>query len=282
MGFSFKKTAILGVGLLGASFALAIRENGICSNIAGFGRRKENLEEAKERGIIDSFSLDPAQAVKGADLVVLSTPVGCFKEISSQIKKNLAGGSIQIDLGSVKGNLVYELEKILPRYVACHPIAGGERPGIADARGNLFKGMKCIIAKTPSTDEEAFKKISSLWERLGSRVELMDPMEHDRIFALVSHLPHLAAYALVNTVGDVDPELMKLAGAGLKDTTRIAASSPELWRDVSILNGDNLVSYLEMFIKNLEKIASALREKDGNALERLLSRAQKLRKTLEN
>jgi prephenate dehydrogenase len=279
---AFPKTAILGVGLIGASLALALKRKGISEHISGYGRKAENLRKARALEILDSHFLSAKEAVKGADLVVLATPVGRFSEIAAEIRDSLKRGSIQMDVGSVKGDLVYELEKMLPRFVGCHPIAGGERSGVEPAKASLFEGMRCIITKTASTDEEAFNRVKALWESIGSRVRLMDPAEHDRVFALVSHLPHAAAYALVNTVGDVDPALINMAGAGLKDATRIAASSPEMWSDILMLNRDNVLEFIGLLHENLSRIEDAMRSGDRTALQELLSKARALRKSVEN
>lgn len=280
----FEKTAILGVGLLGASLAIALRQKGMSACISGYGRREENLLRAREKGIIDSYSLTPSGAVQDADLVVFATPVGTFVEIAAMIKGSLKKGSIQTDVGSVKGRLVFEMEKILPRFVGCHPISGGERSGVEAASGSLFEGARCIITKTPKTDEQAFRAVFDLWSRAGANVELMDPVLHDEVYALVSHLPHVIAYSLVNTVRESGPELIRFAGQGFKDTTRIALSSPELWRDICSMNSGNLVRFIDTFKRNLEIIQDSLKEGDAQkkTLEREFEAARGLRQSIEN
>lgn len=277
----FKKTAILGVGLLGGSLALALKGKKLSKEICGFGRKEENLKRAKRKCIIDSYRMDPREAVKGADLVVLATPVGTFRELAKTIAPALEKDSVQMDMGSVKGSLVYELEKMLPRFVGCHPIAGGDRSGIDSARASLFKGVRCIITKTARTDEDACQRIFELWERLGGRAEIMDPMEHDRVYALVSHLPHLIAYALVNTVGEADPSYIRFAGPGFRDTSRIARSSPELWKDISLLNRENILNFLEVFKRNLEKLETLIEKGDAESFKKALSDAKALREQID-
>ncbi len=278
----FEKTAILGVGLLGASLALAMKKKGLSHVISGFGRKEENLRKALEKGIIDSYFLDPAEAVKEADLVVFATPVGAFPGIAAAIKDRLKKGSIQTDVGSLKGNLVREMEALLPRFVGCHPISGGERSGIEFASPHLFEGAKCIITKTGETDEDAARAMAGLWTTVGSDVEFMDPEAHDEIYALVSHLPHLVAYALVNTVGDSGSDFIRFAGKGFRDSTRIAMSSPELWRDVCRMNRENLLKYMDIFKSCLKRLEQSLEAGDTPALEREFESARKLRCQLEN
>lgn len=279
----FRKTAILGVGLLGGSLALAMREKGLTGEISGFGRSAENLEKAKAWGIIDSCHPgDPAGAAAGADLVVLATSVSAFGQIARAIKGSLKEGSIQTDVGSLKGGLVYELEEILPRYVGCHPIAGGERPGIGAATGRLFEGSKCIMTKTGKSDPEAVEALAGLWEAVGCRIRFMDPFLHDEVYALVSHLPHLVASALVNTVGEADGDLISFAGRGFRDSTRIAMSSPELWSDICRLNGKNILRFADIFKKEIERFESLIGGSDAEALKSEFDSARTLRGRLEN
>ncbi len=268
---------------MGGSLALALRKKGLTEEISGFGRSAENLEKAKARGIIDScHPNDPAGAAAGADLVVLATPVGAFTQIAKAIKNSLKEGSVQTDLGSLKGRLVYDLQEIWPRYVGCHPIAGGERAGIGAASERIFEGSRCIITKTGKSDAEAADMLAGLWSAAGCRVEFMDPFVHDEVYALVSHLPHLVAYALVNTVGDANGDLIEFAGNGFKDSTRIAMSSPELWRDVCQLNRDNLLRFIGSFKKNLERIEAFIGNRQPGELEREFDSARRLRSRLEN
>lgn len=281
----FERTAVLGVGLIGASLALALREKSLTGLITGYGRTEANLKKAVERGIIDSYELDPARACADADLLVYATPVGSFKTLARALRGSTKKGAVVIDVGSVKGFLVSDMEGLMPegvRYVACHPIAGSERSGIDNASANLFDGRLCIVTKTENTDEEAFRKVRDLWRAVGSKVELMDPDVHDVIFGLVSHLPHLAAYALVNAVADVDAGSVKYAGNGFKDMTRIAASSPAIWRDICAFNSENLLRFLDILKANIEGLSMFLRDGDFEGLEDAFKRASELRKSLED
>jgi len=279
----FNKVSIIGVGLIGASFALALREKGLCETICGYGRREENLKRAKERWIIDEYSLDAGKMCEDADLILLSTPVGVFKEIVQKITPFLKIETIVMDVGSVKGQLVYELESLMPErvhYIGAHPIAGSDKSGIDDARADLFNSARCIITPTENSDESAREKVISIWSAIGARVELMDPFRHDEIYAVVSHFPHIVAYAIVNTVGDINSGYIDYAGQGFKDTTRIALSSPELWRDIVIYNRENLLKLLEVFGKNIDDIKRLLKEADSEGIKELFTKAQELRRRL--
>jgi prephenate dehydrogenase len=234
-----------------------------------------------EKGIIDSFDLDPAMACRDADLVLFATPVGTFLDIAANIHDALKPGAIVTDVGSIKGILVRELEAQLPDSVAflgCHPIAGSDRSGIDSAVPNLFMNAKCIITPTEKTNDIARDKVVSLWKTFGSVIEVMSPEEHDRVYALVSHFPHLIAYAIMNVAADINSSYLKFAGQGFLDTTRIAASSPELWRDICIMNRDNLLACIEVFRENLEGFSRYLRACDSESLEKEFERARTLRK----
>jgi prephenate dehydrogenase len=279
----FNKVSIIGVGLLGASFALALRQNSLCKTIIGYGRKEENLKRAKDRGIIDDYSLDVCRACEDSDLILLSTPVGVFREIVERIKDTLKQGALITDVGSVKGRLVYELESLMPDgacYIGSHPIAGSDKSGIDDARADLFNNARCIITPTEKSDKSAKEKIISIWEAVGAKVEAMDPFMHDEIYAAVSHFPHIVAYAIVNTVGDIDSKYIGYAGKGFKDTTRIALSSPEMWRDISLFNKDNIIKMMNAFKDNIDKITVYLKDNNALEIEKEFLKAQTLRKKL--
>lgn len=281
----FGQVTVLGVGLLGASLALAMKRSGICPQVVGYGRTMDNLIRAKGKGIIDSYELDPARACEGSDLVVFATPVGAFASLAAKLRGSLAEGAIVIDVGSVKGGIVHELEKLTGaggRFVGCHPIAGSERSGMDAASAELFRDALCIITVTDRTDRASLEKISALWGALECRVETMSPEEHDRIYAIVSHVPHLIAYALVNAVADTDPVYVKYAGKGFKDMTRIASSPPELWRDICMMNMDNILKFTERFRENMERLLISLRDGDADGLKEAFKRARALRKSIDN
>lgn len=277
---NFDKVTILGVGLIGASFALALKKYKLCNEIIGYGRREENLRRAKDKKIIDSFEPDPAKACDGADLVVFATPVGIFTDVAEKISSALKRTAIVTDVGSVKGKLVRDMEKLMPPgvfFVGGHPIAGSDRSGIDAAAAEIFKGAKCIVTPTQDTDKSALEKVTVVWKTFGSVISLLDPDEHDRIYAAVSHLPHLIAYEIVNTVADMNESYLAFSGQGFMDTTRIASSQPELWRDICILNKDNLLESIEIFKNNLDRVSQYLRAYDSESLERDFKRARTLR-----
>jgi prephenate dehydrogenase len=276
----FNKVTILGVGLIGASFALALKKCGLCDEVIGYGRSEGHLIRAKEKKIIDSFDLDPAGACNNADLVLFATPVGIFTDIAKKISGSLKKTAIVTDVGSVKGRLVRDMEALMPQgvfFVGGHPIAGSDRSGTDTAAAEIFNKAECIITPTENTDKEALAKISFIWDAFGSIVKLINADEHDRIYAAVSHLPHLIAYAIVNTVADIDRSYLAYCGKGFKDTTRIASSPPEIWRDICLLNKNNLLEYLDMFKQNLDSVSQYLRAYDSESLEKDFEKARTLR-----
>lgn len=279
----FDRITILGVGLIGASFALALKKNRLCNEAIGYGRKEENLKRAQARSIIDAFELDPAKACTGSDLIVFATPVGSFIDIAKQIRSSLRSGVIVTDVGSVKGTLVRTMEELMPEgasFIGGHPIAGSDRSGIDSAEAEIFRGAKCIITPTEHSDKHALETVIAVWKNLGSLVTLISPNEHDRIYASVSHLPHFLAYVIMNTVADIDKSFLHFSGQGFMDTTRIASSSPELWRDICLLNKDNLLESLELFKKNLDRASRYLRAYDSASLEKDFEKARKLREDI--
>lgn len=276
----FEKIAVLGVGLIGASFAKAVRRNGLCKEVAGYGRRIENLHRARAEGIIDSFDLHPENVCRDADLIILCTPVGTFLDLTRRCVPSFKKGALVTDAGSVKGALVHAIEQLMPdgvHYVGGHPIAGSDRSGIGASDEGLFRNSKCIVTPTPHTDPEALKALTGLWESLGSRVVTMEPERHDVIYASVSHFPHLLAYALVNVVDETDPSYLQYSGQGFRDMTRIAASSQEIWRDICLLNRENLVELISLFQNKLDTLGRYLRASDSGSLEREFLKARTLR-----
>lgn len=279
----FQRAAILGVGLIGASLAAALKGKSLSSHVAGYGRSEENLGRAREKGIIDSYELDAARACEGADLVVFATPVETFVPLAEKVKGVLRKGTLVIDVGSVKGGLVYEMEKLMPdgvKFVGCHPIAGSERSGVDASNAELFEGALCIVTKTADTDESTGERVAFLWESIGCRVEYLSPEKHDRIYGLVSHFPHLAIYAMVNAAGEANHDCLKFAGPGFMDTTRIALSPSALWRSICLMNRKNLIDYIELFRNHLDTLSLYLREEDAEALHESFERARSLRERI--
>lgn len=280
----FNKVSVLGVGLIGASLALSLKKHSLCEHISGYGRTKENLIKAKENGIIDSYEADPAKACADADLVIIATPVGSIIPIAEKISHSLKRGATVIDVGSVKGSLLYRIEGIMPEgvhYIGCHPIAGSEKSGLEYASPSLFNDALCIITETEKTDKNALARIIDIWKAIGARIVHMTPEEHDRIYGLVSHFPHIAVFTLVNTVADADPECIKYAGKGFTDTTRIAMSSPALWRDICLMNKNNILELIERFKINLDELGSRLKSEDAEGIEETFRKAKSLREKID-
>jgi prephenate dehydrogenase len=285
----FKQVAIIGVGLIGGSLGMILRRKALAGHIVGIGRRVENLKTAVELGAIDRYVADPKEGVQGADLVILATPVDTYERHLKEWAHCLRPGAIVSDVGSVKGMLVEQSEAAMPagvHFVGAHPIAGKEKTGVAAGSDQLFKGARCILTPTKHTDPQALERIRQLWEETGSIVLTMDPHLHDQILGAVSHLPHIAAFALMNALADLrDHRLAALdlaghSGGGLRDTTRIAASSPEMWRDIFLWNRDNLVSYIEEYQRVLEGFKGLIKAGDAAGIEKALERAKGEREKL--
>ena len=281
---SFERVAIIGLGMIGASLARAMKKHSLATEVIGCGRGEANLRLALERGFVDSISNDPVEAARGADLVVLSTPVDTLETMAGKISCSLTPGALVIDVGSIKGELVSRIQALMPEgieFVGCHPIAGSENAGASASVEGLFSSAQCIITPTDRNTEANISKARELWEAIGSFVRIMDPMEHDRLLGLVSHFPHLAAYAMINAIEDRAEGAIALSGAGLKDTTRIAMSPSSLWRDISMMNRKNIIPVLDEFITQLNSIRQSLEKADSSGLEEILKKAELRRKSIE-
>lgn len=281
----FKRVAVIGVGFMGGSFAIACREALRCQ-IFGVDINPEAIRKAKELGVIDHGS-PKIEELKDfePELVVMATPVRSFYSIGEALKDSIGKSCIVSDLGSVKGHLVYALEELLgSRFVGAHPIAGTEKAGVENAFSGLYRGKKCIITPTERTDKEAKEKVVQLWERFGSVVEEMEPYLHDHIFGAVSHLPHAVAFALMETIEALSRDgvdLLKYPGAGFKDFTRIAASDPIMWRDIFLENSKNLDMAIEAFMHAFGRLRELIREKREEELTQYLRSASQKRRSLD-
>ncbi|MBM3245906.1 MAG: prephenate dehydrogenase/arogenate dehydrogenase family protein [Candidatus Omnitrophica bacterium] len=272
----FNKVAIIGTGLIGGSLALALKKKGLAEEIVGVSRHKKTLSLAKKMKVIDKGSQD-LEIIQGADLVILATPVNTIINLAPEISKVIAKGCIVTDVGSTKEAIVSRLEKIFPRYVGSHPLAGSEKRGIASANAGIFKGSLCILTPTINTDRIAEERISNMWIKLGAKVIRLTPAAHDKILSFVSHLPHLVAFSLI---GAVPGKYLKFASGGLKDTTRVAASDSELWADIFLSNQKNMAKAIALIEENLSKIKSAIKRRDKRLLIKILKNAQDKRKAL--
>jgi prephenate dehydrogenase len=271
------KVAVIGVGLIGGSFALALKAANACSHVVGIGRSRANLELALERGIIDSIGGD----VSGSDLVLVTTPVAQFSKVFESIGKALDPHTVITDGGSTKRDVIAAARQALGRkiaqFVPGHPIAGGEKSGASAAKADLFRGKRVILTPLPENDPAAVEKVLQVWKSTGANVSTMDAGEHDSVLGTVSHLPHLLAYALAQDVATREnaARLFEIAGAGFRDFTRLASSSPEMWRDICMANKDMLLADLARYTKKLEEVKAKL--EDPAALEKLFEEARAAR-----
>src|SRR3990170_5528845 len=283
----FNKVAIIGVGLIGGSLAIILREKGIAKNIVGVGRGIKNLKTAKKLGVVNSYTQDAREGVQDADLVVVAIPVASITKVIKEALPSLKKGAIVTDVGSVKKIIVDEIGKILPdtiHFIAGHPIAGTENAGVEAAFPTLFQNRRCILTPAKKTNKAALEKVKKLWEIAGSEVILMDAEKHDKILAAVSHLPHVVAYCLVNTISninDFNESLVKYSAGGFKDFTRIASSPPEMWRDICLLNKDAILDVIQRFQKTLNGLEVMIKKSDGDGLHKEFEKAKGVRDGLK-
>src|SRR3989338_1601381 len=283
----FNKVAIIGVGLIGGCLSFIMWEKGDVKKIIGIGRGLKNLETAKKLGVIDSYTQDARKGVKDADLVVAAIPVASIARVIKEALPSLKKGAIVTDVGSVKKIIVDEIGKILPdtiHFIAGHPIAGTENAGVEAAFSTLFQNIRCILTPTQKTNKAALEKIKKLWEIAGSEVILMDAEKHDKIVAAVSHLPHVVAYSLVNTVSsinDFNESIVKYSAGGFKDFTRIASSPPEMWRDICLLNKDAILDVIRRFQNMLKGLEEMIKKSDGDGLQKEFEKAKEVRDGLK-
>jgi prephenate dehydrogenase len=282
----FRRMVVVGVGLIGGSLALAMRQRGLVEEIVGMGRGKKNLRFARREGMIDKYVLHETDIPSQTDFLMMATPVRTTVPITAAFLPLLQPGCIVSDVGSVKAEIVRGMERVLPRnipFVATHPIAGSEQWGAQAARADLFVGHRCIVTPTDKTDSVAVKKITALWRRVGAKVEIMDPEIHDRILGVISHLPHVLVYALVNALAHTrvpGVDLKRYCAGGFKDFTRIASSRPELWRDICLMNGHAIGRSLGDYIKNLERLKRWIEGGKGALLEKEFARANEIRRQI--
>ena len=287
MGTLFERIAIIGVGLLGGSLALACKERQIAKSVVGYGRSKERILEAQNHGILDEGTNDLAEVAKQADLVVLCIPVQSIVPKVREFLEVLKPGTLLTDVGSVKGGLVRELESLMPKgvnYVGSHPIAGGELSGFKEARANLYQKALCVVTPTEKTDKISLQRVVQFWERIGAEVIALEPDEHDFIYGGVSHLPHALAFVLMNTIGGMKTrnheKLFAFGGKGLLDYTRIASSDPTMWRDIFLANREVVLFQLKMFQNSLDSLVTKIEQKDGSRLLETFASANSYREEL--
>jgi prephenate dehydrogenase len=278
-----RKLVVIGVGLIGGSFALALKKARVVRHVTGVGRTRKNLQAALARGVIDEASFDAAEAVRDADLVLIATPVGQMPEVMAAIGPALPHTAVITDGGSTKQDVIAYARRLLAphftRFVPAHPIAGTERSGAEAAFPELFRERNVILVPQSETRAAAVRVVRSAWEACGARIVRLDAARHDEIFAAVSHLPHVIAFALVSMLARRDDAkaLLGFSGGGLRDTVRIAGSSPEMWRDICIANRDALLGLLDAYSDELELARAAIEQADGPALQDIFTRARTAR-----
>ena len=283
----FDKLALIGIGLIGSSIARAVKVKGLAKTIAISTRKQETLDEAHALDLGDIYTLDAAEAVKDADLVILCTPVGAYGPVMQTIESALAPGAIVSDVGSVKQHVIKVVRPhVRPgvHFVPGHPIAGTEHSGPAAGFPELFVNRWCILTPEAGENEAAIERLAAFWRALGSNVEIMDAEHHDLVLAITSHVPHLVAYNIVGTVADLEAhtqsEVIKFSASGFRDFTRIAASDPVMWRDVFLTNRDAVLEMLGRFLEDLSRLQRAVRIGDGPALEEMFTRTRAIRRSI--
>ncbi len=283
----FERIAILGLGLIGGSVGLACRARGLAKEVRGADQDPDHCTQALALGLVDLAFQDPVAAVQGADMVVLAVPVGAIPPTIERIAPHLAPGAVVTDVGSVKGSIAATMDRLLPdgNGVPGHPIAGRERSGPAAASAELFVGARCVLTPSESTDPAAVERVRGLWRAIGADVVEMTPDRHDEVFAAVSHLPHIVAYALMGAILDLTDdgeELHEFAAGGLRDFTRVAMSHPIMWRDICLANRQKILEMIGRFQVALDNLSAKISSEDGEGLRRLFARARAWRETVES
>lgn len=278
-----RKLVIFGVGLIGGSLALALKKRNEIGNIVGIGRDGDNMQTALDLGVVDAIEQDAAKALQAADIVMIAAPVAQTPDILRKIAPHLGPSTVVTDAGSTKSDVLHSAQDILGslsvRFVPGHPIAGAEKSGVTAARADLYQDKNVVLTPAPNTDADAIALVRELWAATGANVTEMTAQQHDGIFAAVSHLPHLLAFALVDELASRKnaAQLFDFAASGFRDFTRIAGSSPEMWRDISLANRDALLGELDAYAGELQTIRTLLQSADGAGLQALFDRASKAR-----
>jgi cyclohexadieny/prephenate dehydrogenase len=283
----FDKITLIGIGLIGSSIARAVKAKGLAKTVTISTRSQETLDRARELDLGTDYVLDAGEAVEGADLVVVSVPVGASGKVAEEIAPHLKSGAIVTDVGSTKASVVAQMLPHMPKdvhFIPGHPLAGTEHSGPDAGFAELFQGRWCILTPVHGTDKDAKKKLAAFWEALGSRVDEMDTEHHDKVLAIVSHLPHIIAYNIVGTADDLETvtesEVIKYSASGFRDFTRLAASDPTMWRDVCLHNKDAILEMLARFSEDLAYLQRAIRWGDGEKLFDLFTRTRAIRRSI--
>jgi cyclohexadieny/prephenate dehydrogenase len=284
----FKRLALIGIGLIGSSVArIAMERKDIAAEVVVNARTRKTLDRVMELGIAHRVELDPAKAVEGADCVMLCAPVGAFADIAAAIGPHLAPGCVLTDVGSTKQSVIRDVGPLVPagvHLVPAHPVAGTEYSGPDSGFTTLFQGRWTLVTPLPGSDENAVGKVEELWRRCGSMVERMEPGHHDKVLAIVSHLPHLIAFTICGTADDLEDEsrreVLQFSASGFRDFTRIAASDPTMWRDIFLNNREALLEMLARFMEDAQAMSRAVRWGDAAYIEDKIERGRKIRRSL--
>jgi prephenate dehydrogenase len=275
-----KRLAIIGVGLIGSSLALALKQSKAVEHVVGCGRNQVSLQKGIDLGVIDSFSDSVAEAVKGADVVVVAVPLGTMQSIFKQISNVISDDTIVTDVGSTKGSVIdaarIGLGERLNQFVPGHPIAGSEKSGVEAGVAELYQNRKVILTPLPDNAQSDIDKIAGMWQKCGANIEYLSVLHHDKVLAATSHLPHLLAFSMVNYLSGLNDhdEIFKYAAGGFRDFTRIASSDSVMWRDVCLANGDALIELIDGYKKELDEVAAAINRQDADKLLQLFGKAK--------
>ena len=283
----FKKICIIGCGLIGSSIARAVKKNNLSDKVVSSNRSTAINKKVIELKIVDESSSDTKKIVHDSDLIVIATPLSSYKDVILKIKNSIKSGAILTDVGSVKESIIDLVEKNIPEnvsWIPSHPIAGTEESGPESGFSELFLNRWCILTPSKKAKEKDINLIKRFWEKVGSKVDIMEAKQHDYILSITSHIPHLIAYNIVNTSLNIQDEkktsIVKYSAGGLRDFTRIAASNPIMWRDIFIQNKKNTTKIIEKFIKNLKELKKAIQNEDGKKLEKIFVKTKKIRKDI--
>jgi len=283
----FKKVCIVGCGLIGSSLARAIKKNNLAETVVSSNRSEDINRKVIELNIVDHSSQDVKKMADGSDLIVIATPLSSYEDVILKIKNSLGNGTILTDVGSVKENVINLVEKNLPKnvsWIPSHPIAGTEESGPEAGSAELFKNRWCILTPSKTANQKDINLLKKFWEKMGSKVDIMDASQHDYILTITSHIPHLIAYNIVNTTLSIQDEkksdIVKYSAGGLRDFTRIASSNPIMWRDIFIQNKNNTSKIIDKFIENLKDLKKDIENEDGKKLEAIFTKTKKIRKDI--
>ena len=283
----FDRIALIGIGLIGSSIARDVKALGLAREVVVSTRSPETLRRAEELELGTSYALSAADAVEGADLVIVSVPVGASEAVARQIAPQLKPGAIVTDVGSTKASVIAQMAPHMPKtvhFIPGHPLAGTEKSGPDAGFTGLFQGRWCIFTPLPGIDPAALARLKAFWEALGSKIDEMDPEHHDKVLAIVSHLPHIIAYNIVGTADDLETvtqsEVIKYSASGFRDFTRLAASDPTMWRDVCLHNKDAILEMLARFSEDLAYLQRAIRWGEGDKLFELFTRTRAVRRSI--